>query len=223
MRSIVISILVEEGATYTSFNAHGRAIPSISDAVRCDGSSPVYMVADSLPTLCRWVGVNSESTRRDLLSDYRELRIPGGSMTVSLLQVLGTTVSTEESNPLLIGVGQGIVREQDMACDVSSIFRPNAGVSQGKYISPASSKLLSLRDFISHREDAKVFNLCDTVENSAESMEGILFISWTPILLRKRKGMGNNVVSEGFLKCHYPAVKIKGIEEPSRVWNLFNK
>ena len=223
MRSIVSSILVEEGATYTSFNAHGRAIPSIADAVRCDGSSPVYMVADSLPTLCRWVGVNSDSIRRDLLSDYREFLIPGGSTTVSLLQVLATTVSTEESNTLLISFVQGIVRKHDMACDVSSIFRPNVGVSQGEYISPASSKLVSLTDFITHRRDTRVFNLCDTVENSAESMEGTFFISWTPILSRKRKGMGNNVVSEGFLKCHYPAIIIKEIEEPSRFGNLFNR
>ena len=223
MRSIVSRILTEEGATYTSFNAHGRAIPSIADAVRCDGSSPVYMVADSLPTLCRWVGVNSDSIRRGLLSDYRKVRIPGGSMTVSLLQVLGTILSTEESNPLLIGVGQGIVRKHDMSCDVSTIFRPNGGVSQGEYTSPAYSELVSLREFISHSKGGRVFNLCDTVENSAESMEGTFFISWTPILSRKRRRMGNNVVTEGFLKCHYPAVILKGIEEPSRVWNLFNR
>ena len=105
MSSIARSIIAEKESTYASFHAHGRAVPSIADAVRCDSSSTVYLVADSLPTFFRWLDVNSDRARRDLLAWYRTIRVPGCSMTMSLLQVLGTAVKTEESHPVVIGVG----------------------------------------------------------------------------------------------------------------------
>ena len=53
-------------------------------------------------------------------------------------------------------------------------------------------------------------------------MQETFFISWTLIHSKKRRGMGHNVLNEGYLKCHYPAVVLKGIDEPCRIWNLFD-
>ena len=96
-------------------------------------------------------------------------------MTVSLLQVFGTAVRTEESNPVVIGVGQGIVQRQDMSCEIPTIFRANAPVSQGEYASPASLQLVSFSDFVGYSTGKRVFILCDTVESSGESIQETFF------------------------------------------------
>ena len=84
-------------------------------------------------------------------------------MTVALLQVLGAVVTTEELNPVVIGVDQGIVQKQDISCYIPTSFRANARVSQGEYASPASSQLVSHSDFVQHSTGKRVFSLCDIV------------------------------------------------------------